>query len=266
MRKLRLVLAVTAFLQVSTSSATTIHVDERDGGAWISITGPLDCTKNFFYRVNSGGTMASLSSVLVPQKDASTGLSWSVPSGVSLGWVWGPNLKLWSCNDPADLADLLAVTATPVFVRGTQYAPRRGQVGVTNRGYEQSWEVVDIRYGPSEPTANCTVDQPASIDFKTMPANDIPTSPMGTAVVVTCTKNSKVSAKFVFGDGTDNNNLANGLNVKLLVGGWPGQQGFTYNANKDMPVTIYVNAMLSASGTVREGIFRTIGVVKLSYD
>ncbi|EMH4109422.1 hypothetical protein ABUV01_004822 [Serratia marcescens] len=109
-------------------------------------------------------------------------------------------------------------------------------------------------------------NQPASIDFKTMPANDIPTAPIGTSVLVTCTKNSKVSAKFVFGDGTDNNNLANGLNVKLLVGGWPGQQGFTYNANKDMPVTIYVNAMLSASGTVREGIFRTIGVVKLSYD
>jgi hypothetical protein len=99
-----------------------------------------------------------------------------------------------------------------------------------------------------------------------MPANDIPTAPIGTSVLVTCTKNSKVSAKFVFGDGTDNNNLANGLNVKLLVGGWPGQQGFTYNANKDIPVTIYVNAVLGASGTVREGIFRTIGVVKLSYD
>ncbi|RJF53291.1 hypothetical protein D4100_22685 [Serratia inhibens] len=118
---------------------------------------------------------------------------------------------------------------------------------------------------PVTPTT-CLATQPASIDFKTMPANDIPTAPTGTTIVVTCTKNTKVDATFVFGDGTDNNNLANGLNVKLRVGGWSGQDGFTYNANKDIPVTINVNAMLSASGRVSEGIFRTTGVVKLSYD
>lgn len=152
----------------------------------------------------------------------------------------------------------------------------RGSVGTPARSlaygganyslsFHAQWHDVGGGGGPT-PGGSCVSNQPASIDFKTMPANDIPTAPIGTSVLVTCTKNSKVSAKFVFGDGTDNNNLANGLNVKLLVGGWPGQQGFTYNANKDMPVTIYVNAMLSASGTVREGIFRTIGVVKLSYD
>ncbi|CAI1125167.1 Uncharacterised protein [Serratia quinivorans] len=264
MNKLRLVLAVTAFLQVTPSYATTVHVDERDGGAWISVSGPLDCSKNFRTSYASIGSMNYIAGVYVPRSQGD-GSVWLITSGYSLGWGWGPTTKLWSCSDPSSVADFLAVTATPVFTRAS-LGYNGARIGVENRGVYQNWDIVHIQYGPFEPTPTCSVNQPASIDFKTMPANDIPTAPIGTSVLVTCTKNSKVSAKFVFGDGTDNNTLANGLNVKLLVGGWPGQQGFTYNANKDMPVTIYVNAVLGASGTVREGIFRTIGVVKLSYD
>ncbi|CAI1124448.1 Uncharacterised protein [Serratia quinivorans] len=122
--------------------------------------------------------------------------------------------------------------------------------------------------GPSVPTpATCNAAQPAPIDFKTMSANDIPTAPVGTTVTVTCTRDTKVKATFTFSDGTDDNLQNNGLAIKLKVDGWPGGgTGFTYNAIKDVPLLINANATLSAPGKVTEGIFRTIGVVKLSYD
>jgi hypothetical protein len=50
------------------------------------------------------------------------------------------------------------------------------------------------------------------------------------------------------------------------VGGWPGARGYIFNASRFTPLSIDMNAMLSASGKVTEGVFRTIGVVKLSYD
>jgi hypothetical protein len=81
-----------------------------------------------------------------------------------------------------------------------------------------------------------------------------------------CTDDTKVTAKFVFGDATDTNTLSNGLTVKLRVDGWPGARGFIYNASRFTPLSIDMNAMLSASGKVTEGVFRTIGVIKLSYD
>ncbi len=122
--------------------------------------------------------------------------------------------------------------------------------------------------GEVEPLpATCNAVQPASIDFKTMSANDIPTTPYGTDVTVTCTRDTKVKATFTFSDGTDENVLNNGVSIKLKVGGWPGGgTGFTYNAYKGVPLLINANATLSAPGKVNEGTFRTIGVVKLSYD
>lgn len=120
---------------------------------------------------------------------------------------------------------------------------------------------------PPVTPVTCNAVQPAPIDFKTMSANDIPTSPYGTNVSVTCTGDTKVKATFTFSDGTDENVLNNGVSIKLKVGGWPGGgTGFTYNAYKGVPLLINANATLSAPGKVNEGTFRTIGVVKLSYD
>lgn len=131
--------------------------------------------------------------------------------------------------------------------------------------------VAEIRYEvppvPTEPTEpSCTVTQPPMIDFKTISANDIPSGRFGSRMVVSCRSDTTFTVKFVFANGTDNETLRNGLNVKLLVGGWDGAGGFTSSIKKDVPEDFTVNATLTAVGNVSEGFFRTVGVVKMNYD
>ncbi|AYO39779.1 hypothetical protein EBA31_21920 [Serratia sp. P2ACOL2] len=135
-----------------------------------------------------------------------------------------------------------------------------------SRAYTFTWT---FRQDPGPgipPPATCYATQPMSIDFKTMSANDIPTSRYGSIINVSCTQDTKVRAKFVFANGADLSALSNGLNVKLRVSGWSGATGFSFNAVKDVPLAIDVNASISADGKVTEGTFYTNGVVKLSYD